>query len=317
MIIFKNNNTDPYFNIASEEYLIDNYKDDVFMLWRNSPAVIIGRNQNAYAEINQEFVTQNNIAVVRRLTGGGAVFHDLGNVNFTYITNHSEQSLDFDRFTRPVINALNKLGINATLSGRNDIAVDGMKISGNAQCVRNGRLMHHGTLLFSAAINDMSQALRPDPDKIASKGIDSIRARVTNIQSYIPNIDIFNFMSMIEDEFDGEVNYFSDVEISAIKKLADEKYSSWDWNYGLSKLFSHEKKKRFDFGSVSVRIDVKNGVLSDVKIEGDFFGTAPISELEKRLVMKKYERNAVLPYLDDISRFIAGSCSDEICDLLF
>ena len=196
MKIYITDRTDPYFNLASEQYLLDTENDEVFMLWRNEKAVIIGRNQNAYAEINKPFVDEHGIKVVRRLTGGGAVFHDLGNVNFTYIVPRSDcPTLDFERFSRPVINALRGLGVEAELSGRNDITVDGRKISGNAQCVYNNKVMHHGTLLFSADMSQMAGALNVDEEKIKSKGIKSVRARVCNLSEYLPDMDVTEFKS--------------------------------------------------------------------------------------------------------------------------
>ncbi|MBR4256441.1 MAG: lipoate--protein ligase family protein, partial [Clostridia bacterium] len=211
MKIYKNEITDPYFNLASEQYLLDTEEDDVFMLWRNRPSVIIGRNQNAYAEINRGFVTDNDIAVVRRLTGGGAVFHDLGNINFTFITKKGgADALDFARFCQPVIDALRALGVPAELSGRNDMTADGRKFSGNAQCVYNGRVMHHGTLLFDADMNSMAGALNVDPEKMKSKGVKSVRARVCNLREFLPDTDVVSLKTYLENSMGENAAPFSE-----------------------------------------------------------------------------------------------------------
>ena len=193
MKIISHHLTEPAFNLASEEYMLNTSQDDICMLWRNSPAVIIGRYQNAYAEINLPFVRENHISVIRRLTGGGAVFHDLGNLNFTFISDGKRSALDFARFTEPIVQALQNLGLQASLSGRNDLTLDGLKFSGNAQCVYTVKgdgaprykTMHHGTLLFHADLSRLTGALCADPEKIQSKGITSVRSRVTNLAQHM------------------------------------------------------------------------------------------------------------------------------------
>lgn len=333
MKIIINNHTDPYFNLASEEFLLDNVPGELFMLWRNEPAVIIGRSQNAFAELNLEFIREHNIKVVRRLTGGGAVFHDLGNVNFTYIVRREgAETLDFARFTKPVIEALRKLGVPAELSGRNDIVVrvdgEARKISGNAQCVRPAkyaaggadRIMHHGTLLYSADMGKLAGALNVDPEKIKSKGIKSVRARVANIADCLSDeykgMDAAEFMEFMLRETPGEHIELSTADEAAIQKLADEKYSSWGYTYGSSKQFSVTRKKYFEFGTVEVGLDADCGVICDIKIGGDFFGVRDITELCGMLRGVRLEYTALTQALAGVGDFIMGATPAEIATLM-
>lgn len=316
MKIYNNENTDPYFNLASEQYLLDTEDDDVFMLWRNRPSVIIGRNQNAYAEINRKFVTDNNIAVVRRLTGGGAVFHDLGNINFTFITKKGKgDALDFVRFCQPVINALRALGVPAELSGRNDMTANGRKFSGNAQCVYNGKVMHHGTLLFDADMNSMAGALNVDPEKMKSKGIKSVRARVCNLREFLRDTDVLTLKSYLENSMGEDAAPFSDEQISGVNKLKKEKYETWEWNYGKSNEFAKTVKKRFPYGTVEISYTSEHGVLTDVMIRGDYFGVLPTDSLEAALVGARLERAELKGKLSDAGKYISGAAVNDIISL--
>lgn len=325
MIIYKNNSTNPYYNLASEQYLLDNCTDSIFVLWRNDSAVVIGKNQNAFAELDLNYVEKNSIKVVRRLTGGGAVFHDVGNINFSYIVPAEENSaLDFARFTTPVINALKSLGIeNVALSGRNDILIDNKKISGNAQCQYNGKTLHHGTLLFSSDLSKLAGALRVDEEKIKSKGIKSVRGRVGNIKDYLKNdMSVVEFMEYLENyiarETGADIIEFSDSDKEKIQRLSDTKYSTWEWNFGKSKDFSIEKKKRFDFGSVCINMSAKLGIIENIKIYGDFFGTDDVDFLENMLMGTKLEKSELENKLKniDIGKYIAGLELSELIELM-
>jgi len=325
-----NLSTDPYFNIASEEYLLDTSTEDVFMLWRNSPSVIIGKNQNAWAEINTEFVQEHGIAVVRRITGGGAVFHDLGNVNFSFITKADEQSrLNFEKFSRPIIYALSKTGISAQMNGRNDLVAEGFKISGNAECIKNNKygasvMLHHGTLLFGADISRLVGALKVDPGKIRSKGIKSIGARVKNISEldgYAGPAAVEDFISLLMEEIaPGGADEFSASEIADISKLMREKFATWNWNFGKSPSFETERSERFPFGGVTVSFTCRNGTIEIIKISGDFFGTEDVSKLEELLTGAKYEYTALSSLLSEnndlCERCIAGSSARDIAALI-
>lgn len=225
MLLIYNDSTNPAYNLAMEEYLLTRKREDIAMLWRNDNAVIIGRNQNAVEELNLEFIREKNVTVIRRMTGGGAVFHDLGNVNFTFIEPNQEDSFNnYARFTRPICGYLNTLGVDAQLSGRNDLTVEGMKISGNAQTVKNGRIMHHGTLLFSANMSDLAGALKPRPIKIESKGIKSIRSRVTNISAHLAApMTVLEFLEGLKQYFLDTVPGISEYLLTSEDKAAADK----------------------------------------------------------------------------------------------
>lgn len=321
MKLYVNESTDPYFNLAAEEYLLDTEPNEVFMLWRNEKAVILGRNQNAYAEINRPVAEERGIAVVRRLTGGGAVFHDLGNLNFTFIVPREAcPELDFARFLMPVAEALRNLGVPAEISGRNDLTADGRKISGNAQCVRNGKVMHHGTLLFSADLSDMADVLRVDPEKMRSKGIKSVRSRVGNLRDWLPAMDVTGFKRYLEESFltrsgaDKAVP-FSPEQVAGIERLKREKYAAWDWNWGASPAFGNTVKKRFPYGGVELSFDSEHGVLTAVRFRGDFFGSAPAEELEQALAGCRLLRDELTPRLSDVGRYIHGASPEEIAGM--
>lgn len=317
MTIILNEHTDPYFNLASEEYLIDHTEGEVMMLWRNAPSVIIGKNQNAYAEINEPFVRSRGIKVVRRLTGGGAVFHDLGNVNYTCIVpRESGQTLDFARFAMPVIEALRMLGVPAEFSGRNDITIEGKKVSGNAQCVRGGKMMHHGTLLFRSDMTDLAGALNVDPDKIKAKGIKSVRARVGNIGDYLEAYDVLSFKHYLENYFEGEKRGFTEEEEKEIALLTERKYGTWEWNFGESKEFSVLKKKYFPFGLVAFRLSADGGVIRECDISGDFFGVSDVSELAARLIGVRLESRSLREAIGDPSDYVWGASAEDLAELI-
>ena len=317
---------DPYFNLAAEEWLLDNVPDDVFVLWRNDRSVIVGKNQNTWAEVDDAYVREAGIAVVRRLTGGGAVFHDPGNVNYTFIT--AGGGIDFARFTEPVIRALASLGVEASLSGRNDlVTADGAKISGSAACVRRTpfgeRRLHHGTLLFDADLSEMARALTPDAEKLRTKAVASVKNRVANIKALSPElaaVDSAGFASMIADfaaaEFHATASDLTDTEREGIAALADSKYRTWEWNFGESPAFEAEKKRRFPYGTVEVGLRAEKGRIAELAVTGDFFSTEDVAALCERLRGARLEREALAPLLADVGRFIEGASPGEICDLI-
>lgn len=328
MLIFRNESTSPSFNLAAEEYLTDVFPtlgtESVFMLWRNGPSVIIGKNQNAYAEVDSKFTSERNIPVIRRMTGGGAVFHDLGNVNYSFVSFAEEKNvLNYHAFCTPIIKALALLGLEAELSGRNDILIDSKKVSGNAQCVKNNVILHHGTLLWNADFSDMAGALRPDPDKLKAKGIKSVSSRVANISSLLPSDAPLNpgdsadrFLRFIESAFDGEIRTFSESDIEKIRGIEKERYSNWEWNWGKSPEFSVEKKIRFPYGTVSCSLNVEHGLIKQIKFCGDFFGVRDVSVLEASLAGARYELSVIEEKLSDIALYINGAAPHEIADLI-
>ncbi|ABY91551.1 lipoate--protein ligase [Thermoanaerobacter sp. X514] len=326
MLYIYNKNTNPYFNLAAEEYVLKEFQEECFMLWRNEPSIIVGKNQNTLAEINLDYVRQHKIPVVRRLSGGGAVFHDLGNLNFTFIVNEDVSSFsDFKRFTQPIIDVLRKLSVNAEFSGRNDITIDGKKISGNAQYYYKNRILHHGTLLFSSSITDLSAALKVRPVKFEDKGVKSVSKRVTNISEHLKEpITIEQFidliMNHIREQTGGREMYeFTQEDIKKIEKLVKEKYSTWEWNFGTSPDYSFKNEKKFTGGTVEVNLNVEKGIIKDIKIYGDFFGKYDVSEIENLLKGVKHSEEEIKKVLSniDINDYFANITVDNLIEVMF
>ncbi|MFA5327455.1 MAG: lipoate--protein ligase [Prolixibacteraceae bacterium] len=268
-------NIDPYLNLAAEEYFLKNFKEDFFMLWRSKPSVVVGKHQNALSEINHEFVQKNNIPVARRLSGGGTVFHDPGNVNFTFIRNVVNISeVNFKVFTVPVVRALKKLGVEVYTTGRNDLLIDGKKISGNAEHVHRNRVLHHGTLLFDSHLEALKGALKVDLSKFEDKAVQSNRSEVTNIANYLPqSISVEEFTSFLFDEISQSLPEFQVYELNkkdleAIGKLSEEKYKTWDWIFGYSPKYRFTNKQVTQSGEVQVSLLIEKGKLTEVSVLG-------------------------------------------------
>jgi lipoate---protein ligase len=271
MLCILNNNTEPYFNIAAEEYLLKNSAEDIFMLYRNDSSIIVGKHQNTFAEINYWFVKEKNIKVVRRLSGGGTVFHDMGNINFTFIQNGKEGSLvDFIKFTEPIIQTLKNMGVPATRSGRNDIMVDGFKISGNAEHVYKNRTLHHGTLLFSSKLDELRLGLKTNTGNFSDKAVKSVRSPVTNISNYLKDYPIDDFIRNVQtsvlDNFPKtDFHKYTEEETSVIKNLVSEKYSTWDWNFGYSPKFKVTRQGLIKNRTFSLNIEVDKGIITQIE----------------------------------------------------
>lgn len=320
---------DPHFNLALEEYAFKylDPKEDYLILWQNCPSVIVGRNQNTIEEINVDYIKKNNINVVRRLSGGGAVYHDLGNLNFTFIMPNTESSgPDFQRFTMPVIKALAKFGVKAELTGRNDITIDGKKFSGNAQYYYRGRVLHHGTIMFNSDLDVVQASLNVKADKIASKGVKSVRSRVTNVIDYMPNkITVQEFKEVLLDyliEESGQIrkDYFiGPKDLQIINTMVKERYATWEWNYGHSPAFNLKKSQRFPGGSVELLLDVEKGLIKNCKIYGDFFHQEDVDGLEKLLVNQRYETEAIESVLKGIklSDYLGTITKEEFLSCMF
>ncbi len=307
MLIIKRHNTDPGFNLATEEYILKNFEEDSFMLWRNGPSIIVGKHQNTLAEINVDYVKQNNIRVVRRLSGGGAVFHDLGNLNFTFIQKGKQESLiDFRRYTEPILEVLLKLGINAKFEGRNDLTIDGRKFSGNAEHIWKNRVLHHGTLLFSAVMTDLTQALNVDPQKFQDKAVKSVRSRVTNISEHLSApMDVMQFATLIEDHIvekypDAKFYELTSEDHDKIHELVRQKYGTWEWNFGYSPRYNFKKVLRTEkSGTIEFDADVHNGQINHIKIFGDYFNKYDTGEIEQALTGVAHRESSIRKALEN------------------
>ncbi|KIL10381.1 lipoate--protein ligase [Bacillus safensis] len=319
---------DPMINLAIEEYCLKylDPEETYLLFYINKPSIIIGKNQNTIEEINTKYVEDNGIKVVRRLSGGGAVYHDKGNLNFSFITKDDGDSFhNFKKFTEPVIKALEKLGVKAELSGRNDIMADGRKISGNAQFATRGRIFSHGTLLFDSEIEHVVSALNVKKEKIESKGIKSIRSRIANISELMDQkmtTEEFRkiLLSYIFDT-NGDVPQYrlTEKDWEKIHEISRDRYQKWEWNYGRSPKFNLQHSKRFPAGSIDLRLEVKKGMIQDCKIFGDFFGVGDIADIEKRLIGQQYDRKTISDVLEDMDmRHYFGNVSKEdFLDLIY
>ena len=306
MLLINNTNTNAYFNLAMEEYFLKNTNEDIFLLWQNENSIIVGKNQNTLSEINYDYVKENNIKVVRRLSGGGAVFHDLGNINFTFISCNDNSFSDFKKFTMPIVEALKELNVHAEFSGRNDLLIDGQKFSGNAQYNYKNKVMHHGTLLFSSEINDLSNALKVKPSKFQGKSVKSVKSRVTNISSHLDKkMTVLEFKDYLMDfiaksDKDSQMYTMTDKDIAAIEKLVEEKYSTWEWNFGYSPKYSLYNELKYPGGNVEFSLDVHDGLIKDIKFFGDFFGKEDISFIENKLRNVKHNEYSIKSALEDV-----------------
>jgi lipoate---protein ligase len=318
---------DPRINLAIEEYALKNLdiNETYLLFYINEPSIIIGKNQNTIEEINTEYVDANGIHVVRRLSGGGAVYHDLGNLNFSFITKDDGESFhNFKKFTKPVVQALHRLGVDAEMSGRNDLVVGERKISGNAQFSTRGRMFSHGTLMLDSEIENVVSALKVKKDKIESKGIKSIRSRVANISEFLSEkITIEEFRSMlleyIFNEEDVQEYVLTEDDWAKIHQLSEERYQNWEWNYGKSPKFNLQHSNRFPVGQIDVRLDVNKGIIENCKIYGDFFGVGDVSEIENKLTNLRYERAEIEKALEgvDIPYYFGKVTKEEFVNLVY
>ena len=317
-----NPSTDAPFNLAFEELIASRFEDDAIMLWRNRNAVIVGRNQNTAAEVDADFVKAHDIQVVRRMTGGGAVYHDLGNINFTIsVRDRQLEPEAFARNAQVVLDALKSFGVAAEFSGRNDIVVDGRKISGSAKSVLNKRTLFHGTLLFSADLSMLTSVLTPDPEKIRSKGIKSVRSRVANLQEFLPQWDVETFLTQLTNAMltvsGAEFVEIPEDMVCAAEELANKKYRTWQWNYGTQINYAYSKGKRFPFGTCRVNFNVANNCIADLHLTGDFFGAEDISALSAMLNGVSLEPETLYSAIKKIpvEKFIHGATAEDIISL--
>ena len=347
MLYINDTCTDPYWNLAAEEYLLKHKDEPIFRLWINGDAIIIGQYQNAVAEIDTNYVKEHKIKVVRRLSGGGAVFHDLGNLNFTFIQER-EKGEDahtmFRRFTAPIIDALRNIGVEAYLEGRNDLLIDGRKFSGNAICIHKNRTLQHGTLLFSASMNTLGAALKSRPEKFIGKAVQSNRSRVTNISGHLdphkfPSgttiSDITGFKEYLAEYIcntnSGIVPYtYTARDIEAIDKLCREKYSKDEWNFGKSPSYSFTGGAKFQGGLIEASFDVSQGKICGLQIMGDYFFTRPTEEFCDMMIGTEHTPDGIRKAIagieeklqlegtaEGINAFFNNIAAEEIASLFF
>lgn len=320
--------TDPSWNLALEQYIFDHLDNtrSYFMLWQNANTIVIGKNQNTTLEINQDYVRKHHIHVVRRLSGGGAVYHDLGNLNFTFIVDADRmQQINFHVFCQPIIDTLASYGISASLSGRNDITIDGKKFSGNSQYIKNHRVMHHGTLMFSSDLTVVQNALNVRREKLISKGVSSVSSRITNICQYLPEdvtLDDFKqrLLAQIAKAEALHKYTLTESDLTEIQSIKEERYATWDWNYGRSPAFTTRVQKRFEnCGSVESLLTVEKDVIVSISIYGDFFGNSDISELSSLLTGCRLDRREMKERLSSchLEQYIHNLTIDDFVELIF
>lgn len=329
MIFLENEGiTNPKLNLALEEYALRNFSGDTdyLLFYINEPSIIIGRNQNTLEEVNIDYVKENNIHVVRRISGGGAVYHDFGNLNFSFLTNHDVKSLNnFKKFTAPVIKVLKTLGLDAELKGRNDIEVDDKKISGTAQFSTGKRMVSHGTLLLDTDLGEVANALNVKMSKIQSKGHKSVRSRVANISEFLKEpLSIESFRSLLLEGLNDASEPFETYRLTAeewegVHDLKKEKYDTWDWNFGKSPKFNVQLSKRFAVGEIDIRIFVEKGHIEDFKIFGDFFGKEPVENIESLLKGVRYEKADISKALSEIEvkDYFGDLPKEDFLDLIY
>ena len=319
MYLIVDTTTDPSWNLAAEEYLLTRRSEPFFRLWRNADSVIIGRHQNAYAEIDLDYVERENIPVVRRMTGGGAVFHDLGNVNYSFF------DMKDRRFTDVILEALRALGVDGTASGRNDLVLeDGRKFSGTAVCKHGDRVLEHGTLLFDASFDRLTAALQPRPEKFTGKAVQSVRSRVVNLsaQLAIP-MSVEDFMvflaQQIGDMLECAPYTYSSEDLAAITRLRDERFGAAAWNFGASPACRFSNVRKFSAGLLEAHFDVVGGCIRDLRVFGDYFFTRPTEAFCALLEGCPYDRKAIADCLQTaaIGEYFSGLEAEDIISLFF
>ena len=325
MIYIESDSTDPYYNLALEEYVFEDLDkgEEFLILWQNANSIIVGKYQNTAEEVNQSFVDEHHIRVARRLSGGGAVYHDTGNLNYTLIVDQKNNpDFNFSLFVIPVIEALRELGVNAEFNGRNDLTIGGRKFSGQSQYAKGGRIMHHGCIMLDSNLENVQDALRVKAAKFESKSIKSVRSRVTTINEHAPSpISMETFKETLKRHVlstnNGGTYKLTPEDIAQIERLARDKYSTWDWNYGRSPACSIRRDAHFEGGLICVQMNVEHGLVSDIHFSGDFFGNRDLMQLEQSLIGLPLDEH-LKEKLSGLSveEYIHGMSADLLADLL-
>jgi lipoate-protein ligase A len=316
MIIVRRPQTDPFFNIAAEEFLLKNRQEDLLMLWQSTPSVVVGKHQNVVAEVNLDYVAQHHIPVIRRLSGGGTVFHDLGNINLSVITTveKGENLIDFRKFTKPVIDFLQQFGLTAVFQGKNNLTIHGKKFSGNSAHIQKNRVLHHGTMLYKTDLKKLDKIIRYQNNHISDKAVKSVRATVENISAHLPNppaTEVFmqKLASFLKKYY--AITNESDLtpaEQQAIARLAKEKYKSRQWNCGYSPKYTVIQKKNTAYGRLEVMLEVEEGIIRQLEL---LFEGKRLEKIEKKLTGEPHDKQHLQQVLAD-NRF-----SEIIINTLF
>lgn len=325
MIYLESHSTDPYFNLALEEYVFERMdrNESYFMLWQNENTIVVGKYQNTAEEIDQEYVRANGIRVARRLSGGGAVYHDSGNLNFTFIVDQADSSdFNFKMFVQPVVETLSRFGVQASCNGRNDVTINGLKFSGNSQYARHGRLLHHGCIMLDSDLSKVTAALRPKAAKFESKSVKSVRSRVTTINAHAPRpISMEAFKQELKRSVMARGEWSDHVlmedELEEIQTLRKEKYASWEWNFGFFPAYGMRREAKFPAGLVAVNLDAERGRIRKIRFSGDFFGNGEIAELEESLVGLKLDETLEQRLEErNVSHYLHGISAGELAGLI-
>jgi len=318
--------TDPYFNLASEEYLLKRFREDVCLLYRNRPSIVVGKHQNTLSEINLPYVQEQEILVARRISGGGTVFHDEGNLNFAFFTSGAEGELvDYERATQPIIEALGEMGLKVRLGKRNELLIKGLKISGTASHVYKQRVLHHGTLLFSSEMEHLGTALNTLRDKFTDRAVKSVRSKVANVRDFLTEpMDMDQFQDQILNHVlklneQNKLHRFSETDIKEISSLRDSKFSTWEWNFGYSPRYEYSRSISFKEGRIDIHMNVEKGVIRELKLKGDFNSREEVLSLEKMLLGTIHDPETMRVKLSGIkvSDYIVGLENEELLSGMF
>ena len=317
-----NNSTDPYFNMALDEFCLENLVLDepYFYLWRNRPSVIIGLNQNAYSEVNLGYLNANGITLARRVTGGGAVYHDLQNLNYTIV---GWQAANDTAITGPavIVEALRQLGVPAELTGRNDIFVEGRKVSGYARRVSKRQEIIHGTLMYDVDLDTLTHVLDTPESKLNAKGIGSVKSRVANLKDYLSGFNSLDEVQAALQDILASGDYkmeLTENQLAEIRRMADEKFSTWDFVYGRSRQADLFRSAKLPCGTVEAAIILDRGLITGISFSGDFLFDEPVEGLAAELVGCRFEHDALASVLGktDVSRFFRDTNSSDVLDLI-
>lgn len=327
MIYLESKSNDPAYNTALELYAFNELakKDNVFYLWINSPCIVVGKNQNTREEIDQEYCDNHGIKIVRRVSGGGAVYHDLNNLNYTIISNEdTDADFNFKSMSQPVLDALAEMGVEAEFTGRNDLQIGDRKFCGNAQYIKGNRVMHHGCMMFDVDVSVLSKALTVSKDKIESKGKKSVKARVTNIKEHLPDqsITVQDFLNKLRDFMDKKYNMeeyiLTDEDEAKIQEIMERMNNSWDWVYGKNPEFTIQRNRRLPSGKVEANINVIEGKIENIKFYGDFFGVREVSELAEMLKGITYDKKSIAEVINNVNigEYFLGVTNEEAIEIL-